>query len=326
MKYATVVMVVCGLCGNSFAQDSIAKEMLDRQLQVIEETPAAAPVILRLDEDLEELLNRAQELPDSKRVKFVADGLSPQRNLYALFGMPDLNEFARYLLGRVRYPKVNLHRNGLAGRALSAEIRRAYQKCAQAYGRPLSKAPLYKVAFGYQHATNAKTQGIDRRIDRAIVVLNRSALSQDRLWDAAIIHETWHCFQSSTRPRTTLLQRAIHEGVVTHLTQMIDPTLDDRAVLLWSDDQWKAASERREAIIKSFAANRDSTDPNVINSYLVLGKPLDRVPGAPSRCGYFVGLLAVRAWQQAHPDSGPAELIETSAADIWQSLPMERTP
>ena len=306
--------------------DSIAKEMLDRQLKVIEQTPAAVPVILRLDEDLEELLARVKEVPDSDRVKFVAEGLSPQRKLYALFGMPDLTEFARYLLGQARYPKVNLHRDGLGGRDLSGEIRTAYQKCAQAYGQPLPKAPLYKVAFGYQHATNAKTQGIDRRLGRAIVVLNRSALSQDRLWEAAIIHETWHCFQASAAPRKTLLQRALHEGVVTHLTQVIDPTLDDRTVLLWSRQEWDAAKARRDAIINSFAANRDSTDPRVINSYLVLGKQLDQVPGAPSRCGYFVGLMAVRAWQQAHPESGPADLMATRAADLWQSLPMEKKP
>jgi hypothetical protein len=80
------------------------------------------------------------------------------------------------------------------------------------------------------------------------VVLNRSALAPGRLWDAAIIHETWHCFQAVGR-RNTLWGRALHEGVVTHLTQVVDPTLDDATVMLWSQDEWDAGIKHKDAIV-----------------------------------------------------------------------------
>ncbi len=324
MRNLAVILFALICCRTTAGQDSIAKEMMDRQLKSINETPADVPVILRLDQQMEELLTRANKLPEADRVKFVADGLSPQHQLYAKFGMPDLNEFAKYLLGKARYPKVNLHRDAFAGRDLSAEIRAAYKRCCDLYGKPLSKAPLYKLAFGYQLTTNAQTEGIDRRLGRHIVVLNRSALAGGRSWQAAIIHESWHCFQIDKGK--TLLENAMFEGVVTHLTQVVDPTLEDHEVMLWSKAEWDAATARRDAIIRAFAKDRDSTDPQVKNRYMILGQKLTSVPGAPSRCGYYVALLAVRGWQKAHPDLGAAELLATNPDDLWRTLPMETKP
>jgi hypothetical protein len=190
----------------------------------------------------------------------------------------------------------------------------------KAGGKPLPKAPLYKVAFGYQLTTNAQMQGIDPKLGRHIVVLNRSALASGRLWDSAIIHETWHCFQESMADKKTLWERALHEGVVTHLTQVVDPTLDDPTVMLWSPQEWEAAMKKRDEIVEAFAAVRNSDDQEVINKFMILGRPLPEVPGAPSRCGYFVAFLAARAWQGAHPKRGPAELIEARADEIWKAF------
>ena len=319
----SICVTVCvGLlaAGSAKSDDAIAKEMLAGQLKVIADTAASDPVILRLDSELELLVNRAKKLGPRESVDFLAAGLSPQKRLYATFGMPDTQEFSKFLLGMAKYPKVDLHREAFADRDLSKEIEQAYQKCSKAFGRPLDKAPLYKVAFGYQRTTNAQMQGIDQRLGRNIVVLNRSALAPGRLWDAAIIHETWHCFQPSRGFKRTLQDRAFHEGVVTHLTQIVDPTLADHTVMLWSKAEWEAAWKRRDAIAKAFAEDRTSKEQEVMKSYMILGKPLGKVRGAPSRCGYFVGLLAARAWSEANPKKGPADLIKASADEIWAAF------
>lgn len=302
------------------AQDGIAREILDAQLDQIAKTKPVDPVILRLDLELEELVNRARDLPEDDRVAFLAQGLSPQRQLYATFGMPDLTEFSKYLLGKARYPKVNLHRDSFPGRDLSREIHQAYQSCAKAYGKPLPRAPLYKVAFGYQASTNAKLAGIDRNLKRHIILLNRSALAGGRLWDAAIIHETWHCFQTFPVGKKSLLQQAMLEGVVTHLTQKTDPTLKDHTVMLWSEKEWKAAVQHQDQIIAVFDTHRRSKDPAIASAFMTLGKRLGPVPKAPSRTGYFVGLLAARAWMEAHPDKKAADLIAASPNDLWRAL------
>ena len=229
--------------------DALAREILAGHLRTIAEAGADEPAILRLDLELEDLLKRASKRPESERVAFLAAGLSPQRRLYAAFGMPDLAEFSRFLLGKVSYPNVDLHRDAFVGRDLSAEIRSAHSRIVAALktpssGSPTRKGPVYKVAFGYQLTTNAQMQGVDRQSGRHVVVLNRSALAKGRLWDAAILHETWHCMQPVDVPRTTLLERAVHEGVATCLTQQIDPSLDDPTVMLWSSKEW---GRRREA-------------------------------------------------------------------------------
>lgn len=319
---ATVLTVglALGLSQGALAQRGIAREVLDAQLAQIEKTKASEPVILRLDVELESLVKRAKKLPKDEQVTFLAEGLSPQRQVYATFGMPNLNEFAKYLLGQARYPKVKLHRDSFSNRDLSAEIQKAYQSCVKAYGKPLPRAPLYKVAFGYQATTNAKLAGIDPNLKRHIILLNRSALASGRLWDAAIIHETWHCFQTFPKGEKTLLQQAMLEGVVTHLTQLTDPTLKDHTVMLWSEEQWKAAMQEKEKIIAVFGTYHLSKDPAIASAFMTLGKRLRPVPKAPSRTGYFVGLLAARAWSSAHPDKGAADLIAAPPKDLWEAL------
>ncbi|MBL8857435.1 MAG: hypothetical protein JNL28_02875 [Planctomycetes bacterium] len=325
IRATLIIATLAGLSSFLDDEESIATQVLKAQLEIIKATKPADPVILRLDEELAQLEARAKKLPEARQVAFLAAGLSPQQGLYATFGMPDLNEFSKLLLGKAHYPKVDLHREAFAGRDLSAEIRAAYQCCAKAHGGPLPRAPLYKVAFGYQRTTNAQMQGIDSKLQRHIVVLNRSALAPGRLWDAAIIHETWHCFQPVVE-RNTLWERALHEGVVTHLTQVVNPTLDDATVVLWSKEEWDAAMKHKDAIVKAFAVDRASADQSVISNWMILGKGLPQIPEAPSRCGYFVALLASRAWQAEHPDKGPAELIAAPAEEIWQAFTKKTAP
>ena len=306
--------VACG-------QESIQKTILDQQLNLIDTTPADEPVIMRLDLELEQLTEQAKKMPQAERAKWLAAAMSPQGKLYQRFGMSDLNGFAKLMLGEAEYPHVNLHQDAFARRDLSAEIRAAYARVREAFGEPLAKAPIYKVAYGYQKQTNAAMEGRDRRTGRHIVILNRSALAEGDDWDAAIIHETWHTFQGDIGQ--TLQEKSIHEGVATYLTKLIDPQLPDHKIMLWDEQKWEAAEANRAAILAAFVKVKDSADSKQINAFTMLGRKIPDLPAAPDRCGYYVGLLACRAWQEAHPRLTPADLIAASADDILKSLPAD---
>ena len=58
----------------------------------------------------------------------------------------------------------------------------------------------------------------------------------------------------------------------------------------------------------------------MMTAYMILGKHHKNFAAAPSRCGYYVGLLAARAWAKANPDKGARDLIEADPEEIWQAL------
>ncbi|MEM9586814.1 MAG: DUF2268 domain-containing putative Zn-dependent protease, partial [Planctomycetota bacterium] len=132
------------------------------------------------------------------------------------------------------------------------------------------------------------------------------------------IHETWHAFQG--RIGSTLNERSMHEGVATYLTQVVDESLPDHKVMMWSSDQWQAATKHRDAIVKAFVAAKDSRNARDISGFTQLGGQVTGLREAPDRSGYYVGFLACRACQAAHPQRTPADLIATDPEDLLQSL------
>lgn len=313
---ALLALLICGRI--AAGQDSVQKRVLDAHVKLIATTPVHEPVIMRLDLELELLTREAKKMPPETRVDWLAAGMSPQHRLYQRFGMGDLKGFAKLMLGEADYPHVKLHQDAFADRDLSNEIRSAYAKVSKAFGRPLPTAPIYKVAFGYQKQTNAAMEGRDRQTRRHIVILNRSALAHGDDWKSAIIHETWHTFQGVIGK--SLKERSVHEGMATYLTGVIDPTLPDHKLMMWDKATWEAAEANRAAILAAFAKVGKSTDPKHINPFTKLNVRIPDLPAAPDRCGYYVGLLACRAWHAAHPQRTPADLIATSADDVLSAL------
>ena len=74
------------------------------------------------------------------------------------------------------------------------------------------------------------------------------------------------------------------------------------------------------AIIRAFAKQRYVTDSAQLQQFLALHKPLQAVPGAPDRTGYYVALLAIRAWVRQHPQRPLQDLFTVSPAEFWQAL------
>jgi|GEM_PF-5433156 len=295
--------------------------------RVLAESPLAAldnskpqqPVVMRFDLELDRLVEEAKATPRLLRSFWLSKRLQQsQKDICVRFGMPNIGLYAKYLLGEKDLPKVKLHRDALKNRDLEKEIRTAYVRVAKKLGKTHPKAPIYKVAYGYQEYTNAAMIGVDRESGRHVVLLNRSALEEKKGWESALLHESVHTFQGEMG--TTLTERAIYEGVATYITKLIEPKLVDHQVLLWTAEKWKAAEARREKIIAAFAKAKDETEPKVTVPFLFLHEKLTSVDGAPDRTGYYVGYLACKAWHERNANRTAADLLAAKPDEILHAL------
>jgi hypothetical protein len=172
--------------------------------------------------------------------------------------------------------------------------------------------------YGPEHGTNASNFEPDPYHGRPRVQFNLCALMRGERWRSVIVHETVHTLQRSVGPR--LVDRAIHEGVATHLSLELAPGLSLADALYWSADELAAAAARAAELRAAFARLADETAPRAISPWVSLGRPPHEVPGAPSRSAYYIGRLAVRAWLRAHPDADARALLAAPVDEVYAAL------
>lgn len=277
----------------------------------------SVPAIVRLDREAEYLIDEARHVRGDERFLRVARGFRGYEDVFASAGAGDPIAYARWLLGEGN--RAIAAADAFFGdRDLDGEILDAYRRCAELKATVSGPRPAYHVLYGYPDGTNARTFEVDPVTGRPRVLFNLCALSTGRRFDAVVIHETVHTLQGAAG--LTLLERAVHEGVATYLTQVVDPTLSDAEALLWSPEDLRAARDRRDAIVAAVRELADETDLAVQEPFMVPGSTPARIPGAPSRTAIFAGWLAVRAWREAHPESSPGDLLSTPAAELFATL------
>jgi hypothetical protein len=223
-------------------------------------------------------------------------------------------------------------------RNFSQEILLGYHDVLQLYGTttdlPFEAAPIYQVSYGYQDATGVATAGSIQGRCWIWINLGANRMLNPSYFMSGFIHETWHCFQSPTGTTpTTLLEIVLREGVVMYLTSMVDPSISETDILLWSEEELEAAKEQRDALVDAFGEVRTTTDASQIAQWYYLGVVPSNVPEAPSRSGYYIGLLAIQAYVSNNYDNliegGESSLArhlltvtdsEQGREDIWQAL------
>lgn len=285
---------------------------------------ADEPAVVRLDLALERLLAEGADLAPGERALHAARGLVGFGDVLQRLGAGrDLLPFVARLAAEGS--SLELARGLALERDLDAAVRDAWRTCARALGPPPSPAPVYYLAVGDERSTNAQTFGVDPLTGRPRIALNLAALARGRHLEAALVHETAHAFHFFGGGRgpergDRLADRALVEGVATLLAQRLVDDLGDADALLWSAEELAAAAARRGELTAAFRADASSTDPARHAPWLVLGVANDRVAGAPSRSGYYVAWLAARAWMDADPARGPADLLDASADDVLAAL------
>jgi len=220
------------------------------------------------------------------------------------------------------------------GRNFTHEILSSFALIQKEWGHelPTGYAPIYLVTYGYRNAANAKMFGY-LNDERCMTFLNLGArnMLQPDTFEIAIRHETWHCFHRIDNSPRDLRKLTFREGVVTYLTSTTgNASYSNPDVLFWSFQEWQAAEERKRDILLEYAKVQSDTNPQTLSEWTRAGVPLSTVPGAPSRCGYYVGLLAYRAYvQQQQEDLNMSlsaytllELADfpSGREEIWKAL------
>lgn len=201
---------------------------------------------------------------------------------------------------------------------LRALLEKADRKVVKAFGGRRGPRPVVYTIVTRPGITNAQVIGKDPDTGRMRMVLNLAAHQSLEMLQLSAVHEFVHTLQKSHGG--TLLERALHEGVAVYASQELEPGTGDHETLMWTADKLAAANQRRTAILRAFRQLKDSRDIRRIGCFVYAGSPLRYVPGAPDRCGYYVGWLAVKAWRQKHPDRPLADLLKVNAAEILSAL------
>jgi len=278
----------------------------------------AQPRVVRLDEDFTTLLASAPNNIDEKALR-LARGLVGYAHVYGALGATDLLPYAEQLLAQ--RDAVERARTLFAGRDHTADVLAAYAKCREALDMQPETAPVFYVMYGLPEASNAKNFGIDAVTQRRQILFNLTRLAVGAHYEAVLVHECIHSFQTLTGQR--LIDRAMDEGVATAISQLLAPGLPDADALLWSAEELAAATASRAGLIRAFRRDAGSTEEKVLQSWMVLGMSLQELPGTPSRAAYYVGWLAAKAWLAEDPSRGPAELIRAKPEDLLAALKTE---
>lgn len=297
---------------------------ITRRHQVIfrgrnEKFDTSKPEVVRLDQDFDKLRQSAVDAATANVALRLARGLAGYKFVYQAAVGPnvDLFAFMQDLL-ILSANTIESSRRQFAKRDLSAEIIRLFTWCVDTLGPRQGPQPVYYVLYGHPSGTNAKTFHADQITGRPQVLLNLCQLKDSVSFEVAVLHETVHTFQKRVGKR--LVDRAIHEGVATHISQVLRPGTKDTEALMMSEKDLQAAKRYHKKILAEFREVHNSKDEIVHRQFLQAGSKLSRVRSAPSRSGYYVGWLAARAWSKKHKEKGLAELLAASPDEIFEAL------
>lgn len=312
---------------NQWLSVAICVPMAVAMPQLCAQEPQSQPFkVLRLDQDFDQVLRLASTPPTPDDIAQLAQVIAKNQPIYARLGHNAPELYAKIAFSNHEIAQDNTKaRAFFSSRDLTQEASTLRQKAIDTLDLQPRYPTTYYLAYGYQRGTNAQTQsGATTADGRTHVYLNLVALARQQHWEAAVLHETIHTMQKLVLPaEATLLTRSILEGVPTYLAQVLHGNLRDEDAMFWSPDQWQAAEKHRRAIIQAFAQRRDETDPKQLTSFLQLHAPLETVPGAPDRTGYYVGFLAVKAWVRQNPGRPLQDLPSVAPEDFWQALVQE---
>jgi hypothetical protein len=201
---------------------------------------------------------------------------------------------------------------------LEALLKEAEAKVTKAVGPRQGPRPIVYTIVTKPNITNAQVIGKDSATGRMRMTLNLAAHDSVQKLCLSALHEFVHTLQ---RPHHgTLLESSLHEGVAVYVSQQLLPGTKDHEALMWTEEKLAAANKRRTAILRAFRSLKDSRDSRRIGGFVYLGSPLRAVRGAPDRCGYYVGLIAVKAWRQKHKQRPMGDLLKINAAEIFAAL------
>jgi len=275
--------------------------------------------VVRLDLDLWRIRDSLETSSLDEAALRVSRAFAGYKFVYERAVRPDIDllDFTRRQF-KEQKSALDATRKRYAGVDLEGMLEEEDKLVAKALGGRRGPRPVVYVIVTRPGITNAQVIGTDPDTGRVRVTLNLAAFQSLELLRLSVAHEFVHTLQRSHRG--SLLESALHEGVATYVSQELHPGTKDHDALMWSEAKLAAANKRREAILSAFRRLKSSRDMRKLGSFIYLGSPLRSVPGAPDRCGYYVGWLAVKAWRSKHPKRPLADLLKVDPAEIFAAL------
>ena len=282
------------------------------------ELDTSRPIVVRLDVALERLLADAAGWSAGEAELHAARGLAGYAFVFrAAGGEGYVTERHVRSCREDRGDRATYARRFFASTDVTARILEHYEWLSEIVARD-GPAPVFYVLNDPEVRTNGKTFDADPVTGRPSVLFNLAALAGDGSFDTIVLHEGLHTFQAPDPGPTRVVDRGMREGAATLGTQLVS-TIGGAAALLWTEEQLAAAEARRDAIVSAFRRDAASTDPALLRAWFTLDVD-PPVAGAPSRSGYFVMWLAARAWMEANPDAGVAELLAAAPDEVLAAL------
>ncbi len=288
--------------------------------------------LLRLDLELLRLFDESQSSKGRERALRVARGMLGYSELLGAAGNDLLPHFEGLLAAEntLREAPSLIRQQLLKNSSLleslppgddpiECAIRTGWARMSAAHESDPKTQPVFLPILGSAAGTNARTFGPDPVTGRPRIVLNLNALSEGRRFELAVLHESAHVL-SPARTSDDLLSRAISEGIATELSLLLATQSKPSEALFWSPREFAAAQGLQKEIDAAFRAKASSTSSEDRAAFLQLGGRIAAVPGAPSRCGYWVAWRAVRAWRSKHPAASPADLTRVRPDQFLAAL------
>ncbi len=214
--------------------------------------------------------------------------------------------------------KIRALRVTTKNRNLIREVKDLFDLTVKTLGKAKGPQPVFYLLYGPSNGTNAKAFGPDSQTQRPQILLNLLRLQDQEDFEIAVIHETIHTLQ---KPYSrTLGDRIVQEGMATYLSQALRKGTSTTKAMMWSAKDQKAAERLENKIIRTIKKLKDSTSIQVQREFLQLGKSPSSIPGAPSRCGYYAGYLAVKKWAEKHAKKDLKKVLKASTEEILGEL------
>jgi hypothetical protein len=243
--------------------------------------------VVDLTDEFDRFVMATQDMPDAQRIKAFEKQIGPIGNgFYARERNPDGYDF-RVLLQLKTYPQrrtatltVSLRFNEL--------FARARQNFEAVFGPVSSRQPVFLLdSMGELDGGTRDLKGGTTLLFGADVI---AEVHSGKDMTAFFYHELFHLYRQSRHIDCAAVWCSLwEEGLATYVSSRLDPTANEDELILTLPEPIRPAVEadRGRAVCEVVRRLESTTD----RDFSALFQGDDRLPGFPSRMGYYIGYL-----------------------------------
>jgi hypothetical protein len=278
-------------------------------------TPAFAADALRvvdLTAQFDRFVMATEHMPDGQRIRAFEKQIGPIANgFYARKRTPDGYDF-RVLVNLKTYPERRAATLAVS-REFNEQFAPARRRFEAVFGPVTSHQPVYLIdSMGELDGGMRELGGKSTLLFGADVIAEFHA-GQDM--DAFFYHELFHLYHETRVPSCMAVWCALwDEGLATYVSSRLAPDATDEELVLSLPEPIRPAVEanRRRAVCAVVRRLESTSDED----FSALFQGDDRLPGYPSRMGYYIGYLVASDIGRTHSLHQLAEMSPVKARPL----------